>query len=636
MTGLFGAPVSKVRDKVGRTQAELSISVRLSLPAVLRSQTLAQLGRLLSYLPRQRLKGLITLLAISLFVGLFDLIFVGLLARLVGALSGVKLQNWIPQIWFFGGGMASQSLWIVGILIGLIWISTGLKFMTAALQSYLSAQIWADYGNRIYANILMQNFEYFQNQKSAHLLARLNRILGKISDDIILPLLTVVSNALSVGVLTIGVAVVLGPTAIVLFVTLLAAYASVSALLIAPLRLASKQKLRFALRINSLLMESIRSIRDVQLYAAEQRFIEKFSLIGITGKRYDRISKLLPDIPRFIIEPAGITILFAIGLLPVLLDEDRQLQQALPALAAVMFAALKISAPIQSIFRSVNRFRGSLPDIADALQLLELQSSRATLQSTGTPSPAGVMPKNTIKLSNVWFRYASSEDWVIKDVSLAIPVGSRVAFVGKTGGGKTTTAHLLLALFEPQRGSVQLDGIDLAYEEIPAWQACCAMVPQAIVLLDTSIRENVAFGIDDKNINDYAVWEVLKSAQLDEFVSELPYGLYTMVGENGLRLSGGQRQRLALARAFYKDAKVLVLDEATSSLDNKTESSVLDSLELIGRRCTTIVIAHRLSTVRHCDRIYEFADGQIRAHGNYEQLQLRSESFRELVSLDNG
>ena len=597
---------------------------------------MAQLGRLLSYLPKKRLQGLMALLAVSLLVGLFDLVFVGLLARLVGALSGVKLQDTIPQIWFFGGGRASQSLWIVGILIGLIWMSTGLKFLTAALQSFLSAQIWADYGNRIYANILMQDFEYFQTQKSAHLLARLNRILGKISDDIILPLLTVVSSSLSVGVLTIGVAVVLGPIAIVLFAALLTAYASVSALLIPPLRLASKQKLRFALRINSLLIESIRSIRDVQLYAAEQRFIDKFWSIGITGKRYDRIAKLLPDIPRYIIEPAGITILFAIGLLPILLDRDRKLQQALPALAAVMFAALKISAPIQSIFRSVNRFRGSLPDISDALQLLDLKSSRATLQSPGTPSPAGVMPKNTIKLADVWFRYASSDDWVIKGVSLTIPIGSRVALVGKTGGGKTTTAHLLLALFKPQRGSIQLDGIELSYEEIPAWQACCAMVPQSIVLLDTSIRENVAFGVDEADINDYGVWEALESAQLNEFVSELPYGLYTMIGENGLRLSGGQRQRLALARAFYKNAKVLVLDEATSSLDNKTESSVLDSLELIGRRCTTIVIAHRLSTVKHCDRIYEFADGRIRAHGDYHQLQARSETFRELVSLDNG
>jgi len=212
-------------------------------------------------------------------------------------------------------------------------------------------------------------------------------------------------------------------------------------------------------------------------------------------------------------------------------------------------------------------------------------------------------------------------------------VGARVALVGSTGGGKTTAAHIMLGLLTPVEGELLLDGVSLQRNELQAWQKCCAFVPQNIKLLDASVRGNVAFGVDDDDINEDRLWECLEMAQLAEFVSELPYGAFTKIGEDGMLLSGGQRQRLSLARAFYKQAQVLVLDEATSALDNKTESEVMEALELIGRRCTTIVIAHRLSTIRYCDRIYEFNHGKVVAYGNYEQLQNRSSSFRELVEL---
>jgi len=153
-------------------------------------------------------------------------------------------------------------------------------------------------------------------------------------------------------------------------------------------------------------------------------------------------------------------------------------------------------------------------------------------------------------------------------------------------------------------------------------------------LLNASVLENVAFGESIDRVKPDRVWEALEAAQLQEFVSELPYGLHTQVGENGLRLSGGQRQRLALARAFYRQASFLVLDEATSALDNRTESEVIEALEVIGRRCTTVVIAHRLSTVQRCDRIYEFHNGSVKAYGSYAELKERSDSFRELAMLE--
>ncbi len=605
---------------------------------LLNSQTLHQLRDLLSYLPGQRLRGLVVLLVVSLVVGLLDLVFIGLLARLVGALSGSRLADRIPQILVFGGNRADQGIWIAVLVIALVWLSMALRYGASLIQSFLSAQIWADYGNRIYANVLLQPYEYFQTQNTAHLLARLNRILGRISDDLILPLLTVVSNALSVSVLTVGIVFSFGWPALLIFVFLFGAYTLSSQLIAPPLRFAAKQKLNFSLRVNSLLMESTRSIRDVQLYGAEPYYLERFEAIGVRGKKYDRLTKLLPEIPRYVIEPAGITVLFVVGLLPALLqgDSGKVLRDALPTLAAIMFAALKLSAPIQAIFRSVNKLRGGLPDISDALMLLELKPRRRLLSDAATPTPSGVLPRATIRLDQVWYRYPQSDDWVMRGVSLTVPVGSRVALVGATGGGKTTAAHLLLGLLQPQQGSLMLDGIPVTSDELPAWQACCAIVPQNIALLDASIRSNVAFGIDDHCIEDDRVWEALEMAQLDDFVAELPYGFYTVVGEDGMRLSGGQRQRLALARAFYKRAKVLILDEATSALDNKTENDVLEALELVGRRCTTVVIAHRLSTIRYCDRIFEFEKGCVKASGTYQLLQERSDTFRRLVALQDG
>jgi ATP-binding cassette subfamily B protein len=192
-----------------------------------------------------------------------------------------------------------------------------------------------------------------------------------------------------------------------------------------------------------------------------------------------------------------------------------------------------------------------------------------------------------------------------------------------------------LGLLSASSGHLELDGIPVEGLDVPAWQANCAQVPQSINLLNGSVLDNVAFGIPSHEADQHRVWEALEAAQLQDFVVDLPYGLYTQVGENGLRLSGGQRQRLALARAFYRQAKFLVLDEATSALDNRTESEVIEALEVVGRRCTTVVIAHRLSTVQRCDRIYEFQDGEVKAYGSFLELQERSESFRDLANLDH-
>jgi ATP-binding cassette subfamily B protein len=306
----------------------------------------------------------------------------------------------------------------------------------------------------------------------------------------------------------------------------------------------------------------------------------------------------------------------------------------IPFLATVAVTSLKLTPPLQDSFRAITSLRAGLPDLEETLKLIELPEGRLTIRSPGVPSPDGVMPKRLIRLNQVSYHYPGTDINVLHDISLSIPIGSRVAFVGATGSGKTTTANQLLCLLRPTSGSLQLDGIDVDDRDVPAWQSNCAYVPQSINLLNSNIIENIAFAEEVDQVDEMRVWDALQAAQLADIVAELPLGLFTPIGDNGIRLSGGQRQRLALARAFYRNAKFLVLDEATSALDNRTESEVMDAIEVIGRRCTLVVIAHRLSTVMRSDCIFEFEQGRIKASGTFEQLRQRSETFNDLASFE--
>ena len=602
----------------------------------MQSTTLSDLSVLLNHLPRRRLRLMGVVLVASFLQGLLDMLLVGLMARMVGLLAGVKLQDQIPGVRVFGGSLLDQAGWLIGLLIAAFWFTSIIRFAVSLMQSMLSAEIWNDLVNRVYANLMLQRYAFFTENRTANLSESFNRVLNRISTAVISPLITIAGNLLSVVVLLVGINIILGWKALLMFALMLIAYVLSSRLVTPYLRLGTKQRVRYTRRINMILMESLRSMRDVQLYSADQYFTSRFSRDGVIAKRYDRLTRLLPDVPRYVIEPVAVTVLFAIGVGPSLIAGDMEsVRESLPLISVILVTLLRISGPLQSMFRSVNKLRGGLPEIKDALDLLQLKPERLTLQSPGVPSPSGVFPRRLIQLDNVSFTYAGRDQPVLEGINLSIAIGSRIALVGRTGSGKTTLAHIILGLYTPSSGELCLDGIPLTAEEMPAWQANCALVPQDIRLLDTSVRENIAFGQSADEIDDDEVWNALAAAQFDDVVSQMPYGLYTMIGENGVKLSGGQRQRLSLARAFYRKASVLILDEATSALDNKTEYEVMQALDIIGRRCTTIVIAHRLSTVRKCDQVFEVSHGRIKASGSFEDLVNSSDSFREMNRLES-
>ena len=571
---------------------------------------------------------------LSLVPGILDFASIAVVGRLSGALVGGRLSDIFPGIRFFGGGELEQSLWLAIIFIGLIWLQSIVKITLRFVQEQIASDIWLDLSDRIFSGIIQQPYEYHLSNNLARLSSELLGNLECLLREIVTPILRGISNIVTIVILTVGIIYIGGITAVGLLFVMIFAYISMTALMTPALRLASSQKVRTRDIFTQTFFEAFKSINDVKLAGVENYFSKRFKDATLIFKQADAQSIVLPEVPRMIIEPLGITAIFAIGVIPRLLSEDRsQILEILPFLAVLSVGALRLAKPLQDLFTAIAKLRGGLPELSLINRLLGLKAE----QSFSSPlcvSSAGILPKRTVSLQQVSYRYPSSDRWVLSDITLSIPVGSRVAFVGPTGSGKSTAANLLLSLLKPQKGSLCLDGVDvISAQEIDAWYGCCSQVPQNIQLLDNSVLSNIAFGVDEDDIDMKFVWECLESAQLDEFVADLPYGLYTQIGENGIALSGGQRQRIALARAFYRQSKFLILDEATSALDNQTESDVIQALDLIGRRCTTVVIAHRLTTIQRCDRIFEFCGGRIVHQGSYNDLKEKSNTFKRLVQL---
>lgn len=602
----------------------------------MRSQTLDQLRLLFRLLPPQRCRAVQGLLPLSLVQGGFDLICVWLIARLTGSLVGQDLGDRLLGSHFAGSDPLIQSLWMIGLFVVFCWLASLAKLALRFRQQRLSARIWRDLSDHIYRRLLHQPVAFHLESSSADLSARVLANINHLAANVITPILQLLSGVVAIALLSVGILLIGRWLAVGLVAGLVVAYVMVSFAVTPRLRRASQVRLKMEGRSSQLLVESIHSVSDIQLTSSELYFQSQFERSTDQSRQSIWVAEWLPELPRGLIEPLGITMIFAVGALPALLSGNPQRVQAiLPFLATISVAALRLTPPLQDAFRAVTKIRGSLPLLSDVVSLLALPEGRPTLLTPGVPSAAGVSPRHFIRLRDVWFRYPQSADWVLKGVNLTIPVGSRVALVGRTGSGKSTTVNVLLGLLSAELGQLELDGIPVEDLEVPAWQANCAHVPQSIQLLSASILANVAFGEWPENVDEHRVWEALEAAQLQEFVAQLPDGLHSQVGENGMRLSGGQRQRLALARAFYRRSGFLVLDEATSALDNRTESEVIDALELVGRRCTTLVVAHRLSTVRRCDRIYEIDDGVVKAYGSFEELQQRSPAFHELVLLED-
>jgi len=365
--------------------------------------------------------------------------------------------------------------------------------------------------------------------------------------------------------------------------------------------------------------EALGGIKDIKVIGVEKYFLDRYSKHSGTFSDVQSRNQIIGQIPRYVME----TIAFGgiVSLLIFSVSSNMSVQKIIPLVSFFAFAGYRLIPALQDIFHSVTRmkFTRAVLDKIHADMRKEI-SGRMDYEGKKIDIKPILFSKN-IELRNIHFSYPGSDKRVLNDVNLNIEKNSFVALIGETGSGKTTIADIILGLLTQYEGKILVDGVKIKEDNIRNWQANLGYVPQQIFLSDDSVARNIAFGLPDNQIDMKKVKKAAEMANIHDFVEkELPQNYDTFIGERGVRLSGGQRQRIGIARALYYDPHVLLLDEATSSLDNATEKEVLTAIESVAKLKTMIVIAHRLTTIKNCDRVYVMEKGMMVREGSYDEI----------------
>ena len=353
--------------------------------------------------------------------------------------------------------------------------------------------------------------------------------------------------------------------------------------------------------------QSLGGVKEVKVLNREEFFVSSYKKYYGLYIKGVRINRLLSITPKYMVEAVCMTGLL-IAIIIKLNFGHGELENFIPQLATFAVAAFRLLPSVGRINEHVNNILYAVPSVD--LIYGDLKGIEDYQESMGEEEGKEWSFEHGITAKHITYAYPNTDTNVLEDASCVIPKGKTVAFIGSSGAGKTTMADIILGLLAPQRGKILVDDIDV-FKNLTMWHHQIGYIPQVIYLSDDTIRNNIAFGIHEDQIDEEAVRTALKKAQLAEFVDTLPDGLDTIVGDRGVRLSGGQRQRIGIARALYHDPEILVLDEATSALDNETETAVMEAIESLQGSKTMIIIAHRLTTIQNADIIYEVGDGKV-------------------------
>lgn len=507
-------------------------------------------------------------------------------------------------------GNPSQQTLVVGgmlTLVGVYFVKALFLAFLAWRQTCFAFGVQAQLSQRLFTVYLRQPYTFHLQRNSAQLIRNVINEVGVFTGNGIQPGMLLLTESL----------VLLGLCSLLLIVEPLGALIVVSILGTAAwgfhrftrrriTRWGQARQHHEGLRIQHL-QQGLGGAKDVKLLGRETNFLEQYRVHNVQSARVGQLNTTLQQLPRLWLE------LLAVGGLAILvismLAQDRALEAILPTLGLFAAAAFRLMPSVNRVLSAVQSLRYGLP----VIDTLHTELNLATPETASIRNPVAPF-RTALKLNQVTYAYPGSTEPALKDISLTIQCGESVGFIGTSGAGKSTLVDILLGLLTPDKGEVRVDGKDIQ-ANLRNWQDQIGYVPQSIFLTDDTLRRNIAFGLANEQIDDVAIQRAIQAAQLKDFVDSLTDGVETLVGERGIRLSGGQRQRIGIARALYHDPAVLVLDEATSSLDTATEGGVIQAVTSLRGGKTIIIVAHRLSTVEHCDRLYRLEQGRVVAEG---------------------
>ena len=577
---------------------------------------------------RERKKARLLLAMISI-MALLDLIGVASIMPFVAVLTNPDLvdTNYILNSMYqyfsiFGIDSHQDFLFSLGILVFVLLItSLSFKAFTIYYQSYFVQMCEYNLAKRLVQSYLHQPFSWFLNRNSANLGKTILSEVGIIINQGINPMINLIAQSFIAFMMLSLLIVTDTRLALTVGLVLGASYFIILIFSLNYLKRIGEKRLKANESRFTAISESFGAIKEIKVSGLEKPYLDRFSDPAIRIAEYMAASNIIRQIPRFALE--AIAFGGMLLMMVYLIYRSGTFNNALPILALYAFAGYRLMPALQQIYGSLASLRFVGPSL-DALYDEEKELS----PSNSKESQSKLKIKENIILKKINYSYPGSLKTSLKDININIPVNTTAGIVGATGSGKTTLVDIILCLLDTQEGSLEVDGKTINEQNRRAWQKSIGYVPQSIFLTDDTITANIAFGILPSEIDYDAIEQASKIANLHDFViNDLPGQYQTIVGERGVRLSGGQRQRIGIARALYHKPQLLILDEATSALDNTTEKKVMDSLNELGKNITTIIIAHRLSTVKKCDTLILLDKGEIKGQGKFEELTQISDIF---------